>query len=311
MEYYLNQFTNIFNNIKDIGVNLFSGSGVSIQAYHLRKDTSVLERNDTEELVNGNHVITYLVISGCAEFRIDEECIRVNAGSMITIYLDNNFTVWAIEDTDMFSIHNCVEPDIDNTPQELVSYIHQLELQDLYLQGHNYRVGKYSTLIMQAIAPKKSTVKYHFVAAYHDVGKIDVPSEILNKNGKLTKEEFDEIKKHPVSSFTILKQYLGEKAANYARWHHEKLDGSGYPDGLQGDEIPLESRVMAVADIFDALTTSRCYRTAFSFEKALSIIKEDVDAGKLDARAYDALVRMIESGVIQEGIDNQLKSDTD
>lgn len=306
----MNQFANVFSNKKDIGLSLFSGSGVSIQAYHLKKDSSVLERNDTEELVNGNHIITYLVINGIAEFRFDEECVRVEAGGMITTYLDHNFSVWALEDTDMFSIHNCVEPDIDNTPQELVDYIHQVELNDLYLKGHNYRVGKYSTLIMQALDPDKSTMKYHFVAAYHDVGKIDVPPEILNKNGKLSKEEFEEIKKHPLSSFNILKQYLGENAANYARWHHEKLDGSGYPDGLKGEEIPLESRVMAVADIFDALTTSRCYRAAFSFEKALNILKEDVDAGKLDARAYDALVRMIESGVIQEGIDNQLKSDS-
>lgn len=306
----MNQFANVFNNQKDIGLNLFSGNGVCIQAFHLKKDTSVLERNDTKELINGNHVITYLIISGIAEFRFDEECIRVEAGSTITIYLVNNFSVWALEDTDMFSIHNCVEPDVDNTPQELVDYIHQVELNDQYLQGHNYRVGKYSTLIMQAIAPEKSTSKYHCVAAYHDVGKIDVPAEILNKNGKLTKEEFDEIKRHPVSSFNILKQYLGEKAANYARWHHEKLDGSGYPDGLKGEDIPIESRVMAVADIFDALTTSRCYRTAYSFTNALNIMKEDVDAGKLDAEVYDALVRMIDNGIIQEGIDNQLKSDS-
>ena len=91
----------------------------------------------------------------------------------------------------------------------------------------------------------------------------------------------------------MLMPFLGEKVASYARWHHEKLDGSGYPDGIAGEAIPLESRVLAVADVFDALTTSRCYRSAFSFEKALSIIKEEVDAGKLDETCYQVLHKLV------------------
>ena len=102
----------------------------------------------------------------------------------------------------------------------------------------------------------------------------------------------------------MLKRYLGTKVAGFARWHHEKLDGSGYPDGLRGDAIPLESRIMAVADIFDALTTSRCYRKAFSFEEALAIMDQDARSGKIDGEILAVLEKLIRDGKIVDGVDN-------
>ena len=104
----------------------------------------------------------------------------------------------------------------------------------------------------------------------------------------------------------MLKGYLGDNRAKYARWHHEKLDGSGYPDGIKGDEIPLESRIMAVADIFDALTTARCYRKAFSFEDALEIMKGDVEKGKIDGEVFEVLKKLVKEGKLVEGVDNRL-----
>ena len=119
-------------------------------------------------------------------------------------------------------------------------------------------------------------------APLHDVGKINIPDNVLNKPGKLTDEEFEIMKSHTTAGKQILDKaidtvgggnYLKE-ARNMAAYHHERWDGKGYPEGLHGEVIPLSARIMAVADVFDALTSSRVYKPAFSIEKALSIIEE-------------------------------------
>ena len=119
-------------------------------------------------------------------------------------------------------------------------------------------------------------------APLHDIGKIKISDVILNKPGKLNDEEFEIMKTHTTAGYEILNQtivntldndYLKE-AINMAYCHHEKWDGSGYPRGLKGEEIPLSARIMAVADVFDALISERSYKKAFSFEKAIEIIKE-------------------------------------
>ncbi|MCR5461235.1 MAG: HD domain-containing protein [Acetatifactor sp.] len=119
-------------------------------------------------------------------------------------------------------------------------------------------------------------------APLHDIGKIQVSDAILNKPGKLTDEEFEIMKSHTTAGQKIIQQtirtipeadYLKE-AMNLAAYHHEKWNGKGYPYGLAGEEIPLSARVMAVADVFDALVSRRCYKEPFSYEKAISIITE-------------------------------------
>ncbi len=119
-------------------------------------------------------------------------------------------------------------------------------------------------------------------APLHDVGKIAISDTILNKPGRLTDEEFEKIKEHPVVGRemleTVLREVSGEEyqhiAYDIALCHHEKWDGSGYPNGIAGEEIPLSARIMAVADVFDALVSQRCYKDAFSYETAFQIIKD-------------------------------------
>ena len=195
MEYFLNQYDQIFNCEKDFGTNLFANNGLTVQAYHLKKNAVLMERNDDPVINNNNsHQIVYLVISGQMVFHMGDERVTVDAGNSIAIEMDQNFSAWAAEDSNLFSIHNCVEHNVDTTPQKLITAVRKVELSDMYLKGHNYRVGRYATLLMQAIAPEQSTTKFHMVAAYHDVGKVAVPSEVLQKPGELTKEEFDAIK---------------------------------------------------------------------------------------------------------------------
>ena len=119
-------------------------------------------------------------------------------------------------------------------------------------------------------------------APMHDLGKIAVDDMILRKPGRFTPEEFEKMKAHAAEGARIVKQILIDTddeefkriSENVAHYHHERVDGSGYPDKLKGDEIPLEARIMAIADVYDALVSKRVYKESFSFEKANSIILE-------------------------------------
>lgn len=116
-------------------------------------------------------------------------------------------------------------------------------------------------------------------SALHDIGKINIPEQILNKPGRLTKEEFDIIKTHSAVGEHMLRQIpfnqnepLVKAAREICRWHHERWDGRGYPDGLKGDEIPISAQVVSLADVYDALTSERCYKAAFDHDTALNMI---------------------------------------
>ena len=116
-------------------------------------------------------------------------------------------------------------------------------------------------------------------SALHDIGKITIPSSILNKPGRLTSEEFDIMKQHALRGAEMLKslemyqsERLVEISYNICRWHHERYDGSGYPDGLVGDDIPIEAQVVAIADVYDALTSVRCYKLAVPHDMAMQMI---------------------------------------
>ncbi len=179
-----------------------------------------------------------------------------------------------------------------DTVKALVSAVDQ---KDEYTSGHSNRVGHFAKLLGQELGLSGQRLQMlEWAALLHDVGKIGIRDDVLKKPGKLTDEEFEHIKEHPVRSYDVVKaipQMSG--ALGGVRHHHERFDGGGYPDGLAGHDIPLDARIILVADVFDALTTTRSYREAFGFEKALQILKED--AGKVGdpelVRLFDQLIR--------------------
>ncbi len=148
------------------------------------------------------------------------------------------------------------------------------EFYDYETGSHVQRVGKYSEFVAKELGMSQNFVKdIEIYAMIHDIGKFKVPRDILTKKGTLTREEFEEIKKHTIYGEQILGDapFL-EMARHIARSHHEKFDGSGYPDGLRGNDIPLEARITAIADVYDALRSPRRYKKGFSHEKAVRII---------------------------------------
>ncbi|MBC8059885.1 MAG: HD-GYP domain-containing protein [Clostridiaceae bacterium] len=160
----------------------------------------------------------------------------------------------------------------------VTALVSAIEVMDKYTEGHAQRVRNYSCAIAEKLQLTRQQVSDIGTAALlHDIGKIGIPTEILNKPGKLTDEEYAIIKLHPVHTKTILEKISGfSTISNFAYGHHENYDGSGYPQGLKGDQIPLESQIIQVADAYDAMTSKRAYRSALSVKISLEIIKEEM-----------------------------------
>jgi putative nucleotidyltransferase with HDIG domain len=164
----------------------------------------------------------------------------------------------------------------DNQLEGIVKgVIATLELKDPYTRGHSERVAKYALMFANEIGKFSSEEQksFYYACLLHDIGKVNIPDQILMKPGKLTNEEFEIIKTHPVVGAEAVKNVEGIKNSIYViRSHHERWDGKGYPDQLIGEEIPLLARVSAIADAFDAMTSSRSYRDAMPFEEAYNRI---------------------------------------
>ncbi len=146
--------------------------------------------------------------------------------------------------------------------QTMLTLAHTIDAKDRYTSGHSARVALYSREISKRAGRSEEEQRViYFMGLLHDIGKIGVPDEILNKPGKLTNEEYAAIKKHPAVGYKILNnmESIHELSVG-ARWHHERYDGKGYPDGLSGKDIPDAARIIGVADAYDAMSSSRSYR---------------------------------------------------
>lgn len=180
-------------------------------------------------------------------------------------------------------------------PEAIHALAEAVEAKEHYTRGHTERVAALAVAIGQELKLPPGRLRTLAQGALlHDVGKIGTPDAVLLKPGPLTAEEFAVMREHARRGWHILSQIPSlREAAAIARWHHERIDGSGYPDGLQGEAIPLEARIAAVADIYDALTSDRPYRAAWTREQALAEIRRQ-RGSKLDARCVDALINVIE-----------------
>jgi putative two-component system response regulator len=184
---------------------------------------------------------------------------------------------------------------MENASVMIMSLARAIEGKDAYTCGHVERVAAYSVEIGRKIGLSEDLLQaLRTGGVVHDIGKVGIPDHVLNKPGKLTDEEFAVMARHPVIGYDILRPMRTfADVLPIVRWHHEKPNGKGYPDKLKGDEIPMIARVAAVADWFDALTTDRPYRKAFSIGETLRITQGAADNGDLDPALVNALLQVM------------------
>lgn len=196
--------------------------------------------------------------------------------------------------------------EMENMKSVIMALANVIEAKDKYTDGHARRVSLISKKIGEKIGLAQTQLENLEVAGLiHDIGKVGISESILNKPGKLTEKEFDIIKKHTVIGEMICKPLnCLDKCKNIIKYHHEKLDGSGYPDGIKGDKLSVEIRIITVADIFDALYSDRPYRTKMPIEKVESIMTSEVESNKLDSDIVNILFELINNGELEEVIND-------
>ena len=189
--------------------------------------------------------------------------------------------------------------------QVVTAIANAVDAKDTYTNGHSRRVAEYAEKIAERFGySEEQQEEIYMMGLLHDVGKIGIPDAVINKPAKLTDEEFEIIKNHPVMGARIL-QNIREmpKLVVGARWHHERYDGRGYPDGLSGTDIPVEARIIAVADAYDAMTSRRSYRDILSQE----VVRSEIEKGK--GTQFDPVFAEIMLGMMEEDMDYQMRED--
>lgn len=217
-------------------------------------------------------------VSGEAFTESDLQVLSVLA-SQAAIAIENASLLDTLEDTYL------------NTIQSLALL---LEAKDRYTQGHSQRVTLYSMQIAKELnLPEEDIKVIKYGAGLHDIGKIGIPERIINKDGMLDPQEFEEMKKHPIIGDEVLKpiKFL-EKARLLVRHHHERLDGKGYPDGLAAKDLSILERIIIVADAYEAMTIDRPYRKALRRTEVVDELKKNIGT-QFDAQVLETLIKLI------------------
>jgi len=185
----------------------------------------------------------------------------------------------------------------ENLFSTLYAFVETIEARDPYTQQHSAMVSHYAMSIAKAFGCSQEEIdKFNVAGNLHDIGKIGIPDNILLKPGRLTEDEYEVIKKHPLIGSNIIGHFgMWTEEQKIIRHHHEKYDGTGYPDRLKGQEIPFLSRILSVADVFDALTTDRAYRKKMPDDVAVKIIAEN-EGSQFDPEIVRVFVELHQNG---------------
>ncbi len=181
----------------------------------------------------------------------------------------------------------------------LLSLARTIELKDPYTRGHSESVAAYALMIAEALHLSDESINHLKYGSWlHDCGKIGVPEHILNKNGSLDEEEYALIKNHPRWGAEVARQaQMPEQVIKIILHHHERHEGGGYPSGIKGEGLPVEVQIVTVADVYDALTSNRPYRSKYEEEKAIKVMKamsgSVFDPEVLDVFLYECLPKVI------------------
>lgn len=274
---------------------LSHGDNVEILFQEIEKDTvSFLEPYEGNELLEFFYVIDGEIT--CHD--TDKEVVMKNGDYFYAYNLLSPVELKALVPTKLLYVSSKpLFKYLSHDISVLKDILKRVEEKDTYTHGHGKRVRDISRVLGKKLGlPSEKLEKLMLGALFHDIGKIEIPDEILKKPSKLTNEEFNLIKTHPVVGCEMVLNTFLEETYDIIRHHHERLNGSGYPDGISGDEITIESRIVAIADSFDAMTSKRPYREAMSYQEALEEIKSQ--AGKF----YDGKMVKIFEKCLLEGL---------
>lgn len=233
----------------------------------------------------------FTLSSGNADYRAEvfaagaDDCIQLPASpNEILLRLSNALRVKRATDS------------LEDVTAVITSLANAIEGRDAYTRGHVERVSMYSVELGKRVGCSPEDLSaLRMGGIVHDVGKVAVPDHILNKPGKLTGAEMEIVKRHPLAGFDILRPLRTFHSVRpIVRWHHERPNGTGYPDGLSGNQLPLLARIVAVADFFDAVSTDRPYRPAFPPDKCGEIVSEAAEKGDLDPSLAATLLSMLD-----------------
>ena len=234
------------------------------------------------------HLTPVVMLIPAGQTKLRRQAIRAGADECLAMPGSADELLWRLRHR--FD-HTRITDSLDQAEGVILSLARAIEAKDDFTDGHVERVACYAAQIGHRLGLEAEEIRtLRQSGIVHDLGKIAVPDGILNRKGPLDDDEWRIVRRHPTVGYELLEP-LGTFAPCLpcVRWHHECLDGTGYPDGLIGDAIPLAARILAVADRFDAITSTRPYRKALSANRAFDILIGEADEGKIDPALVDVL----------------------
>ena len=259
------------------------------------------------EMEEGKDEIPVIFLTGSEDFRSETKGLQLGAMDFIKKPFDPDVLTLRVKNTvELVRLQKELSFEVrkKSLENESLSFhvvqtlAEAIDAKDTYTNGHSTRVAQYSKEIARRYGYSgKDQDEIYMMGLLHDVGKIGVPDEVINKTARLTDEEFALIKEHPVIGFKILDKIKEMPRLQIgAHWHHERYDGKGYPDGLVGEQIPEEARIIAVADAYDAMTSYRSYRDVLPQK----VVAEEISKGK--GKQFDPVFADIMLEIISEDV---------
>lgn len=262
------------------------GDGAEVMLQKIKaNETVIIEPGDNLELME-----FFYILDGELELEDNEsKTLLSNGDYFYTHHLMEHIQFSTI--TDVSLLYFSTQPIfnyLSSIIKELVTLATSVEEKDVYTHGHIQRVKDYGLKIGNKLKLSKGVIEnIGYASLFHDLGKINVPDEILNKPGKLTDDEFAIIKRHSIWGSEMISKTYFEYISEIVKQHHERIDGSGYPKGLKGDDILIEAKIIAVADSYDAMTSERSYKDVMTpkaaIEELISLKGKHYDPDVVDA----------------------------